>query len=83
MTSSLRGQVKFKMTAEAVSSSVHSGVGSGIVPDMFRVLTDRLKTIEDPKTGQMIEELQSRIPGKDYLNAEKIVNIKGTDIIKD
>ena len=83
MTSTLRGQIKFKMTAEAVKTSVHSGLGSGIVPDMYRVLTDRLATIEDPKTGMMIQELQAMIPGKHYVDAEKIVSIKGNELVKE
>jgi len=83
MTSSLRGKVKVKITAEAVKTSVHSGIGSGIVPDMFRVLTDRIKTIEDPKTGMLIQELQTIIPGKDYMDAEKIVSLKGEDLVKE
>ena len=83
MTSTLRGAVMGKITAQAVKTSVHSGLGSGIVPDMFRVLTNRLKAIEDPKSGQMIEELNSTIPGKFYMDAEKIVSIKGNEVIKE
>ena len=51
ITSSLRGALTLKMTIETMPESVHSGLGSGIVPGTFRIARQLLDRIECPKTG--------------------------------
>ena len=70
-----------------MNSSVHSG-NSGLVADPFRIIRELLNRIEDTKTGKIIEELCGNIPGKIYMDAEKLVNMlenkvyNGLDIVE-
>eukprot|EP01060_Flectonema_neradi_P007637 TRINITY_DN1535_c0_g1_i1.p1 TRINITY_DN1535_c0_g1~~TRINITY_DN1535_c0_g1_i1.p1 ORF type:complete len:503 (+),score=96.00 TRINITY_DN1535_c0_g1_i1:67-1509(+) len=52
-TTSLRGVVGGKLTVSVLKESMHSGLGSGIAPDAFRVLRMVLAKIEDPATGEV------------------------------
>ena len=52
-TTSLRGVVGGKLTVSLLKESMHSGLGSGIAPDAFRVLRMVLNKIEDVNTGEV------------------------------
>ena len=54
--------IAFVLKAQILNEGVHSGDGGGIVPDTFRIITNLLSRIEDPKTGEIIDELQVDIP---------------------
>ena len=52
-TTSLRGVAGGKLTVSVLKESMHSGLGSGIAPDAFRVLRMVLNKIEDMNTGDV------------------------------
>ncbi|HEX9259059.1 MAG TPA: M20/M25/M40 family metallo-hydrolase [Acidimicrobiales bacterium] len=54
VTTSLRGMVSARVTAEVLSEGVHSGDASGVVPSSFRVLRQILDRIEDAATGRVL-----------------------------
>eukprot|EP00818_Percolomonas_sp_WS_P002056 CAMPEP_0117446388 /NCGR_PEP_ID=MMETSP0759-20121206/6313_1 /TAXON_ID=63605 /ORGANISM="Percolomonas cosmopolitus, Strain WS" /LENGTH=484 /DNA_ID=CAMNT_0005238649 /DNA_START=24 /DNA_END=1478 /DNA_ORIENTATION=+ len=62
MTTSLRGVMAFPMTVSLLKDGVHSGGGSGIAADSFRVVRQLLDRLEDSSTGIMIDEFQVDIP---------------------
>ncbi len=62
LTKSLRGIVKFNLCAKVLSTPVHSGTASKIVPDSFDVIRILLDRIQDPMTGELkIKEFYPRI----------------------
>ena len=72
MTTSLRGNQLFEVNVECLKEDTHSGAGSGIAPDSFKVLRHLLDRIEDSKTQESIKELQVDIP-QNRLNEIKIL----------
>lgn len=60
-----------------MDSSLHSGVGSGVVPDVFRILRLLLERIEDPKTGVLVPEFFGNCPPHLYSNAYKLMQVQG------
>eukprot|EP00755_Sulcionema_specki_P008233 Sspe_Gene.40377::Locus_19495_Transcript_2_2_Confidence_0.667_Length_2023::g.40377::m.40377 len=53
VTTSLRGVMTGKLRVEHIREGVHSGDGSGVVPDTFRLLRLVLDRLEDAETGQV------------------------------
>ena len=72
LTTSLRGSIKLTIKTQVLTEGVHSGNGSGYVADSFRVLTEALSHLEDPKTGRMSESLNVNIPSDKYEAAQKV-----------
>ncbi|ASR38724.1 peptidase M20 [Prauserella marina] len=65
LATSLRGIAFLDLTVRVLTSGVHSGHGSGLVPSSFRILRELLDRIEDPRTGQIkLPELVVDIPGE-------------------
>lgn len=63
LTQSLRGVVSFKLTVQVLSSPVHSGICSGLVPSSFAVMRELLDRLEDAKTGRVkLESFWSTMP---------------------
>jgi len=62
ITTSLRGVVNVDIKVETMEEAVHSGVGTGIVPDTFMILRSLLDRIEDSKTGRVIDDFHVQIP---------------------
>lgn len=63
LATSLRGMVSFDLTVAVLTSGVHSGHASGVVPSSFRILRELLDRIEDPRTGQLhLPELVTDVP---------------------
>ena len=54
VTTSLRGNIVFTLTAHVLAHGVHSGEAGGVVPSSFRILRQLLDRIEDPVTGQLL-----------------------------
>jgi hypothetical protein len=53
-TNSLRGVVDGILKVSVLESPVHSGTGSGICPDSFRILRQLLDRIEDKNSGKLL-----------------------------
>lgn len=54
MTTTLRGVMNFELKVSVLKEGVHSGMGSGIIPDTFRIGRDLIERLEDSKTGTLI-----------------------------
>ncbi len=52
-TTSLRGLVDGVLRVDVLTDSIHSGIGSGVVPSSFRVLRELLDRIDDSTTGDV------------------------------
>ena len=50
ITSSLRGCISFDLKATVAENNIHSGLGGGICPNPFTILTALLARIQDPIT---------------------------------
>lgn len=62
-TTSLRGNLTGDLHVSLLREGVHSGLGSGIVADSFRVARELLSRIEDPTTGKiLLDACQVTIP---------------------
>jgi acetylornithine deacetylase/succinyl-diaminopimelate desuccinylase-like protein len=62
-TTSLRGGVFGTLEVSLLREGVHSGDGTGVVADSFRVVRALLERIEDSRTGEMrLPELYADIP---------------------
>ncbi|MET8863808.1 M20/M25/M40 family metallo-hydrolase [Nonomuraea sp. NPDC004580] len=74
LTSSLRGAVQATVTVRVLEASVHSGLGSGIVPSSFRVMRLLLDRLEDPETGEVkVPEMVVPIPEERRAEAAELV----------
>ncbi len=72
MTTSLRGNFIGELHVSLLKEGVHSGMGSGIVADSFRVARELLSRIEDEKTGKiLLKELHVPIPENRVQEAQK------------
>ena len=62
ITTTLRGLCAFELEVEVLKESIHSGLGSGIVPDSFRIARNLLEQFEDSRTGRMPDFMYADIP---------------------
>jgi hypothetical protein len=62
LTNSLKGTTVFDLKVSVGKTGVHSGLGGGLVPDSYRILSDLLNRIECPKTGKLSEEFYCDVP---------------------
>ncbi len=72
VTTTLRGCVIANLKVSVIREGIHSGLGSGIVPDNFRVIRHLLSEFEDVKTGK-IPSLEVDIPEDKYQQAYNFV----------
>lgn len=81
MTTSLRGNVVGKLTVSTLTEGIHSGYGSGIVADSFRIARALLERIEDQNTGAVrLPELSCPIPDIRQQQAEACAEILGSEL---
>ncbi|ARH00551.1 M20 family metallopeptidase [Legionella micdadei] len=81
MTTSLRGNVVGELTVELLSEAVHSGYGSGIVADSFRVAKQVISRIEDELSGEIkLPELHCDIPKERVSQAEVCAEVLGEEV---
>lgn len=81
MTTSLRGNVVGKLTVSTLTEGIHSGNGSGIVADSFRITRALLERIEDQQTGEVrLPELSCPIPEVRQQQAKACAEILGADL---
>ncbi|CAD8184292.1 unnamed protein product [Paramecium octaurelia] len=74
VTTTLRGIVVGTVTVQVLNESVDSGE-SGIIPSSFRILRQLLNRIENPQTGEVVDDFQVIIPGKRYLETQKTAEV--------
>ncbi|WP_367605924.1 M20 family metallopeptidase [Legionella sp. W05-934-2] len=81
MTTSLRGNVVGNLTVSTLTEGIHSGYGSGIVADSFRISRALLERIEDQETGEIrLPELHCPIPDVRQQQAEACADILGAEL---
>lgn len=81
ITSTLRGVVGVNLRVQTASVGVHSGDGSGIIPDSTRVLRHLLDRVEDSKTGVVVDDFHVTIPPESYKDAYDIQEIAWNGLI--
>lgn len=63
LTRSLRGALCLTVKVQVLDTAVHSGFGSGLAPDSFRIMRSLLSRIEDESTGRiLLPELHAELP---------------------
>lgn len=62
ITSSLRGCITFDLSVAVASNNLHSGIGGGICPNVHNIMNCLLMRIQDFKTQEVVDELQTKIP---------------------
>lgn len=58
ITSSLRGCINFDLKVSIGDNNVHSGMGGGVMPNVYNILNCLLMRVQDYKTQEVIDELQ-------------------------
>lgn len=80
LTSSLRGCVSFHVKMSVLKNSVHSGDGSGIIPDSFRLVRHFLENFENVEDGTiLLEGFNPNIPENHYIDAQELIKEMGPD----
>lgn len=78
VTTSLRGVVNGELSVSLLQEGVHSGYGSGIVADSFRVARELLSRLEDERTGEIkLASLYCDIPEERVAQAKICAEILG------
>ncbi len=81
MTTSLRGNIVGKLSVSTLTEGIHSGNGSGIVADTFRIARSLLERIEDQQTGEIhLNELHCQIPDVRQQQAQACAEILGAEL---
>lgn len=81
VSTSLRGVIGGILYIDVLHEGVHSGNGSGIVPNCFMILRQLLNRIEDETTGQIkLDKLYVEIPKERLSQAANTARILGDEI---
>jgi acetylornithine deacetylase/succinyl-diaminopimelate desuccinylase-like protein len=80
VTSSLRGIAIVDLTVEALTVGQHSGDAGGAVPETFRIVRELLNRLDDPRTGEVIKELQVPVTEAKQKEAEHIFAKYGSKV---
>lgn len=83
ITGSLRGSAAAILNVKTHNDGVHSGEGSGVIPDTFRIVRNLLSRIEDPVSGELLEDLYVTIPPKKYAQCHQLGTLIGDSYKKD
>ena len=80
-TTSLRGMVGGTLRADVLTEGIHSGDGSGVVAESFRVLRGLLDRIEDSTSGVLtLPTLHVEIPPSRIAQAERVAGVVGDEM---
>jgi acetylornithine deacetylase/succinyl-diaminopimelate desuccinylase-like protein len=72
-TTSLRGLVDGVLRIDVLTESIHSGLGSGVIPSSFRVLRELLDRVDDSATGDVrLPECWVEIPAERHREIEAL-----------
>lgn len=81
MTTSLRGNIVGELSVELLTEGIHSGYGSGIVADSFRVARQLIDHIENVENGEIkLDELYCDIPQERIKQAEACAQVLGETV---
>lgn len=81
MTTSLRGNFVGELHVSLLKEGIHSGMGSGVVADSFRVAREILSRLEDEKTGEiLLKDLHVEIPVERIKEAQKCAEALGKEV---
>jgi len=81
MTTSLRGNIVGELSVELLTEGVHSGYGSGVVADSFRVARELISRIEKENTGEItLPELHCDIPPARVNQAADCAEVLGNEV---
>jgi len=75
ITSTLRGIIECNLNVKIITEGVHSGDGSGVIPDTMRIIRMLLDRLENPVTGEMHKDFQVEIPAERYQQAVATANL--------
>ncbi|MCC5792670.1 MAG: M20 family metallopeptidase [Legionellaceae bacterium] len=82
MTTSLRGNIVGQLTVETLTEGIHSGNGSGIVADSFRIARALLERVEDQHSGNIkLPALHGAIPEQRRQQAQDCAAILGEALL--
>jgi acetylornithine deacetylase/succinyl-diaminopimelate desuccinylase-like protein len=82
ITTSLRGVLVGNLTVSLISEGVHSGSGSGVVADSFRVARQLLSRIEDENTGKiLLPEMNVDIPQQRLDQVKVVAEVLGNGFV--
>jgi acetylornithine deacetylase/succinyl-diaminopimelate desuccinylase-like protein len=82
-TTSLRGLIGGTLKIDVLDEGIHSGDASGIVPSSFRILRQLLDRLEDPVTGQILDDaFYVDIPEKRIEQAQHAAEMMGDNVFK-
>lgn len=83
MTTSLRGIISAELTVELLREGIHSGCGSGIVADSFRVTRQLLSRLEDETSGEVkLPDLFCTIPAERITQAQSCADVLGDELFE-
>lgn len=83
LTTSLRGIVLGTLTVSLLNEGVHSGAGSGLVADSFRVARMLLSRLEDENTGEIkLAALNVDIPEQRIQQTRATAEVLGAGVFK-
>lgn len=83
MTTSLRGNLVGELSVELIYEGIHSGNGSGIVADSFRVAKQLLSRVEDECSGEIkLAQLHCEIPAQRIAEAAECAAVLGEQVYK-
>lgn len=80
-TTSLRGLVAGTLSVKILTEGVHSGSGSGIIPDSHLIASQVLERVRDPKTGKvLLPEFHIDIPPQRVQEAKDTAELLGDGV---
>ena len=83
LTTSLRGNIAFTLSAQTMVDGMHSGVASGIAPSSFRIMRQLLSRLEDDTTGKVVpHEFYRDIPESRVQQASAAAAIVGETVLQ-
>jgi len=81
-TTSLRGNLTGTLSIEVLTEGVHSGVGTGVAPSVFRIARTLLGRVENDVTGDLlIDELHAAIPAARMTQARAAALVLGAEVV--
>jgi acetylornithine deacetylase/succinyl-diaminopimelate desuccinylase-like protein len=81
-TTSLRGNLVGTLSIEVLTEGVHSGMGTGIAPSVFRIARTLLGRVENDVTGDLlVDELHAEIPPARMAQARAAAGVLGNQVV--